>query len=128
MKDIADCIRFWTPFLNDKERYDWISGIHVYSRYFLLLIFFITKNFYIRLLVLICMVWTVWVELYYRECPLTLLENEFHIESWDDIIDIVFKKFDWKLTRLEKTIGFTCFNFAILISFTLFTFYEQFYC
>lgn len=124
MKELAEFIRFLTPFLSDIQRYKYISGFHLYFQIFLVLVFFATKNGIIKIVVLIVIGISIWLELYWKECPITVLEREFHSETWDDILDIIFKNFEWTITRSEKIVGFTCFNIGILISFSLFTLYE----
>ena len=57
-----------------------------------------------------------------------MLEKEFHShETWEDIFDIIFKKFEWKITRSEKIVGFISAIIGIFISFSLFTIYQFFF-
>jgi hypothetical protein len=124
MKELAEFIRFLTPFLSDIQRYKYISGFHLYFQFFLVIVFFATNILSIKILVLFIIAWSIWLELCWKDCPVTILEREFHSETWDDILDIIFKTFSWSITRSEKIVGFTCFNIGVLISFSLFTLYE----
>jgi len=63
----------------------------------------------------------IYIEILYRDCPISILEREFHNETWDDILDLIFKFFDWKITRNEKVVGFTCFNIGVFLAFLFFT-------
>jgi hypothetical protein len=124
MKELAEFIRFLTPFLSDIQRYKYISGVHLYFQIFLVIVFFVTKNIIIKIVVLVIITFSIFLELCWKDCPITILEREFHSETWDDILDIIFKTSGWTITRSEKIVGFTCFNVGILISFSLFTLYE----
>ena len=124
MKELAEFIRILTPFLTDIQRYKYISGFHLYFQIFLVIVFFATKYIPIKILVLIIIAGSIWLELCWKDCPVTILEREFHSETWDDILDVIFKTSSWTITRSEKIVGFTCFNIGVLISFSLFTLYE----
>jgi hypothetical protein len=124
MKEFAEFLRFLTPFLTDIQRYKYISGFHLYFQIFLVVVFFLIKNITTKLLVLCIIAGSIWLELCWKDCPVTILEREFHSETWDDILDVIFKTFEWKITRSEKIVGFTCFNIGVLISFSLFTFHH----
>lgn len=124
MKEVAEFIRFLSPFLSDIQRYKYISGFHLYFQIFLVIVFFAIKSSLVRLLILIIIASSIWLELYWKDCPITILEREFHSETWDDILDVIFKNFEWKITRSEKIVGFTCFNIGVLISFSLFTLHD----
>ena len=124
MKDVAEYLRWITPFLDDKQRYSCISWFHVIIQVTLLFFFFCIRSFFIRVVVLLLVFGSILSELYYRECALSLLEREFSTETWNDILDDIFEKFDWKVTRAEKTVGFTCFNIGVFLMLFLFTIYE----
>ena len=128
MKDVADFIRYLTPSLNDKDRYTYISNFHLYLQVFILFLFLYCKNIFIKLALLLVVALTIYVEISYRECPISILEREFHNESWEDILDIIFKYFKWEITRNEKIVGFTCFNIGILIAFITVTLSQWFSC
>jgi hypothetical protein len=129
MKDLADFIRFYTPWLTDLQRYNYISSFHFYLQIFLIVAFFITRNIFVRLFVLgIVFFIGIYADLTLRDCWISVLEREFHSqETWDDILDIIFKKFDWKITRSEKIVGFICAIIGIFISFSLFALYQMFF-
>ena len=124
MEELAEFIRFLTPFLSDIQRYKYISGFHLYFQIFLVIIFFAIKNYFVKFAILIIIAVSICLELCLKDCPITVLEREFHSETWDDILDVIFKTFGWKITRSEKIVGFTCFNIGVLISFSLFTFHD----
>ena len=125
MKDLADFIRFYTPFLNDYQRYSYISSFHFYLQVFLIIMFFITRNIFVRLFVLSFMFFGgIYADLQMKDCWISVLEREFHSETWDDILDIIFKKFNWKITRSEKIVGFICALIGMFFVGSLFTVYE----
>jgi hypothetical protein len=90
----------------------------------ILIAFFFSGSLILRIIVLLVISGSIITELYYRECILSLIEREFSSESWDDILDDLFERFDWKLKREEKVIGFTCFNIGIFLMLFLFTIYD----
>jgi hypothetical protein len=108
MKDLADFIRFLTPNLTA-------------------FLFFYCKSIFIKLLVLCFIAFSIYTEIIYKECPISILEREFHNETWDDILDMIFKWFGWKVPRNEKVVGFICFNIGIFLAFSFFTIYSIFY-
>jgi len=128
MKDLADFIRFYTPFLTDYQRYSFLSSFHFYLQVFLIIMFFITKNIFVRLFVLSFVFFIgIYADLKVKDCWISVLEREFHSESWEDILDIIFRKFDWKITRSEKIVGFICALIGMFIVGSLFTIYEFFF-
>lgn len=124
MKDVAEFLRFMTPSLTDLQRYTYLSQFHLYSQLLLVCIFFMSNSFFSKLIILTIIFCCIYIEILYRECPITILEREFYSETWDDILDVVFKKAGWEITRSEKIVGFTCFNIGILLSFSMFTIYS----
>ena len=126
MKDVAEFIRFLTPTLTDKDRYSYISNFHLYLQLFTVFVFFYIKHPGVKLGILCFIAFAVYIEILYRDCPISILEREFHNETWDDILDLIFKFFNWKITRSEKVVGFTCFNIGIFIAFLAVTFTECF--
>jgi len=124
MKDVAEFLRFMTPSLTDMQRYTYLSQFHLYSQLLLVCIFFMSNSFFSKLIILTIIFCCIYIEILYRECPITILEREFYNETWDDILDVVFKKAGWDITRSEKIVGFTCFNIGILLSFSMFTIYS----
>jgi hypothetical protein len=126
MKDLAKYIQIWTPFLSDNQRYKILSWLHLYYLQVIPLSLFFFGNIVVKVFVLIFIAASIFTELMSRECPVTILEREFSQESWDDILDIIFKKFNWTITRPEKIVGFTCFNIALLLSLCMFTLVDIF--
>jgi hypothetical protein len=124
MKDVAEYLRWVTPFFNDTQRYKVLSWFHVLIQIVILIAFFFSGSLILRIIVLLVISGSIITELYYRECILSLIEREFSSESWDDILDDLFERFDWKLKREEKVIGFTCFNIGIFLMLFLFTIYD----
>jgi hypothetical protein len=118
MKDVADFIRYLTPSLNDKQRFTYISNIHAFLQTGIVFSFFYFESIAVKLLILVILGISIYVEIYYKECPLSILEREFHNETWDDILDMLFKYFNWKITHDQKIVGFICFNTGIFIVFS----------
>jgi len=124
MKEVADFVRHLTPNLSDKERYNFVSSFHFWYQNLAICLFFI-GSLYVKLIVVALAGFTLYMELVYRECPISILEREFSKdETWEDLIDVVFKYFDWKLNRSEKVVGFTCFYMGIVLILGLSTLYE----
>ena len=126
MKDLAKYIKIWTPFLSDKQRYKIVSWLHLYYLQLIPITLFFIGNIVVKVFVLIFIGASIFTELMTKECPVTILEREFSEESWDDILDIIFKKFNWTITRSEKIVGFTCFNIGLFISLFVFTLFDMF--
>jgi hypothetical protein len=126
MKDIAEFIRFLTPTLTDKDRYSYISNFHLYLQLFTVFVFFYVKNPIVNVFILCFIAFAIYIEISYKDCPISILEREFHNETWDDILDLIFKFFDWKIARNEKVVGFICFNIGIFIAFFSYTIFRIF--
>jgi hypothetical protein len=124
MEDVAMFIRYLTPRLTDFDRYSIVSKFHVLIQPILVFLFFYTKS--LRLLFLFILFGWVVSELMFQNCFLTMIEEEFSTESWEDLLDLLFKKCGWIITRKEKRVGFTCFFIGIFVSFLLFTIYDLF--
>ena len=115
MKELANFIRLITPNLTDKTRYTFLSNLHFVTTVAIIFIFVHFKSIYIKLFVLVYGILTLYLQTSYRECPASILEREFHNETWDDILDSFFKYLKWDITRSEKIVGFISFNIGALI-------------
>lgn len=123
MKAIADRIRDWTPGWTDHARYFLVSTLHS-MMLFSASLFFLYPRPWIRLSILVILILGIISEMYFQECFITMIEQEFSKQSWDDIFDTVFTAWGWSMTRQSK-MGFTIgLNVGLLVSFLACLLYE----
>jgi hypothetical protein len=132
MKDLADFIRYLTPSLTDDDRHSCVSYVHGYAPIVLLLIFAFSKSIPLKIFCVLIITVVIYLDLTFKECPLSLLEREFCKDDskyeWDDILSIFFKTFGWKLTRGESVASFAGAYISGFLVFTVVTLSECFYC
>lgn len=115
MKSLADWIRSWTPDWTDEQRYKMVAGVHTWLPPLCLALFVFTPSILARFMVLVLQVITLSTELMFRDCIVTMVEQEFSDSTWDDMFAKMFKSIGWDITRGEKMTFNIGLNFGLLI-------------